>query len=48
MARKYYNTSLKKVSNPTPLVVSIVGGQGSKEAKGVPAEPLDDVAVGEG
>jgi hypothetical protein len=48
MARKYYNTSLKKASNLTPLVVNTVGNQGSKKAKGVLVEPLDDVTIGEG
>ena len=48
MVRKFYNTSLKKASNTTPIVVGTVGGEGSKKAKGTPAEPLNDVAVGEG
>ncbi|XP_059431628.1 uncharacterized protein LOC132165150 [Corylus avellana] len=47
-ARRCYNTSLKKASNLTPIVIGIVGGKGKNEPKGEPAEPLEDVAVGEG
>jgi hypothetical protein len=39
-ARRCYNTSIKKVLDSITLTVG--------EAKGEPAEPLEDVVVGEG
>jgi hypothetical protein len=42
-ARKCYNTSMKKVSNSTTLTVASV-----HEAKGEPAEPLEEVSIGDG
>jgi hypothetical protein len=42
-ARKCYNTSMKKVSDSTALTVASV-----HEAKGEPAEPLEEVSIGEG
>jgi hypothetical protein len=42
-ARRCYNLSVKKVSDPTTLTVASVS-----EAKGEPTESLEDVAVGEG
>ncbi|XP_059436572.1 uncharacterized protein LOC132169571 [Corylus avellana] len=47
-ARRCYNTSLKKASDSTPIVIGAVGGKGKNEPKGEPAEPLEDVVVGEG
>lgn len=48
ITRKCYNTFLKKASNPIPLVIGTVGSKGRDEPKGEPAEPLEDVVVGEG
>jgi hypothetical protein len=42
-ARRCYNISMKKVLDATTLTVALVS-----EAKGEPAEPLEQVAVGEG
>ena len=42
-AMRYYNTSMKKVSDSTTLTVGTVG-----EAKGKPTKPLEDMVVGEG
>jgi hypothetical protein len=42
-ARKCYNTSMKKVPDSTTLTVASV-----HEAKGEPAEPLDEVLIGDG
>jgi hypothetical protein len=42
-ARKCYNTSMKKVSDSTTLTVASV-----HEAKGEPAEPLEEVSIGDG
>ena len=42
-ARRYYNISMKKVLDPTTLTVASVS-----EAKGEPAEPLEEVVIGEG
>ena len=42
-ARRCYNISMKKVSDPTILTVALVS-----KAKGEPAEPLKEVVVGEG
>ena len=42
-ARRCYNISIKKVSEPTTLPVASV-----TEVKGEPAEPLKEVIVGEG
>jgi hypothetical protein len=42
-ARKCYNTSMKKVSDSTTLTVASV-----HEVKGEPAEPLEEVSIGEG
>jgi hypothetical protein len=42
-ARRCYNISMKKVSDPTTLTVASVS-----EAKGEPTEPLEEVVVGEG
>jgi hypothetical protein len=42
-ARKCYNTSMKKVSDSTTLTVALV-----HEVKGEPAEPLEEVSIGEG
>jgi hypothetical protein len=41
-ARRYYNLSMKKISDPTTLTVASVS-----EAKGEPAEPLEEVAIEE-
>jgi hypothetical protein len=42
-ARKCYNTSMKKVSDSTtPTVASV------HEVKGEPAEPLEEVSIGDG
>jgi hypothetical protein len=42
-SRKCYNIAMKNASNPTTLTVASVS-----EAKGKPAEPLEEVSVGEG
>jgi hypothetical protein len=42
-ARKCYNMSMKKVSDPSTLTVASVS-----EIKGEPTEPLEEVVVGEG
>jgi hypothetical protein len=42
VARRCYNISMKKVSDPTTLTVASLS-----EAKGEPVEPLEEVAVGE-
>jgi ribonuclease HI len=42
-ARRCYNISMKKISDPTTHTVASVS-----EAKGEPAEPLEEVSVGEG
>ena len=42
-ARRCYNISMKKVSEPTTLPVASV-----TEVKGEPAKPLEEVIVGEG
>jgi hypothetical protein len=42
-ARKCYNTSMKKVSDSTTLAVASV-----HEVKGEPAEPLEEISIGEG
>jgi hypothetical protein len=42
-ARRCYNISMKKVSDPTTLTVASVS-----EAKGEPAKPLEEVVIGEG
>ena len=42
-ARMCYNTSMKKVLDSTTLTVGMVG-----EAKGEPADPMEDVVVEEG
>jgi hypothetical protein len=42
-ARRCYNISMKKILDPTTLTVASVS-----EAKGELAEPLEEVAVGEG
>jgi hypothetical protein len=42
-ARKCYNTSMKKVLDSTTLTVALV-----YEAKGEPAEPLEEVSIGDG
>ena len=42
-ARRCYNISMKKVSEPPTLPVASV-----TEVKGEPAEPLEEVIVGEG
>ncbi|XP_059446359.1 uncharacterized protein LOC132177899 [Corylus avellana] len=44
-ARRCYNTSLKRVSDPTPIVISTVGGNNRNDPKGEPTEPLEDVVV---
>ena len=41
--RRCYNISMKKVSEPTTLLVTSI-----IEVKGEPAEPLEEVVVGEG
>ena len=41
--RRCYNISMKKVSEPTTLLMALV-----TEVKGEPAEPLKEVVVGEG
>ncbi|XP_059436681.1 uncharacterized protein LOC132169711 [Corylus avellana] len=46
--RRCYNTSLKKVSDPTPIVIGTVSGKSRNEPKGEPVEPLEDVEVDEG
>ncbi|XP_059461825.1 uncharacterized protein LOC132190804 [Corylus avellana] len=46
-ARRCYNTSLKRVSDPTPIVVGTVGGNSRNDLKGEPTEPLEDVIVAE-
>ncbi|XP_059441833.1 uncharacterized protein LOC132174156 [Corylus avellana] len=46
-ARRYYNTSLKRVSNPTPIVIGTVGDNNKKDPKGEPAEPLENEVVSE-
>jgi hypothetical protein len=43
VARRCYNISMKKVSDPTTLTVASVS-----EAKGELVEPLEEVVVGEG
>jgi hypothetical protein len=43
VVRRCYNISMKKVSDPTTLIVVSMS-----EAKGEPAEPLEEVVVGEG
>jgi hypothetical protein len=43
VARRCYNISMKKVLDPTTLTMAMVF-----EAKGEPAEPLEEVVVGEG
>jgi hypothetical protein len=42
-ARRCYNISMKKISDPTTLTVASMF-----EAKGEPVEPLEEVSVGEG
>jgi hypothetical protein len=42
VARRCYNISMKKILNPTTLTMASVF-----EAKGEPAEPLEEVSVGE-
>jgi hypothetical protein len=42
-ARKCYNTSMKKIPDSTTLTVASV-----HEAKGEPAEPLEEVSIGDG
>ena len=41
--RRCYNISMKKISDPTTLPMASV-----TEVKGEPAEPLEEVIVGEG
>ncbi|XP_059441959.1 uncharacterized protein LOC132174300 [Corylus avellana] len=36
---------LKRVSDPTPIVIGTVGGNNRNDPKGEPAEPLEDVVV---
>ncbi|XP_059437719.1 uncharacterized protein LOC132170668 [Corylus avellana] len=47
-ARRCYNTSFKRVLDPTPIVIGTVGGNSRNEPKGEPAEPLEDVVVSGG
>ncbi|XP_059436758.1 uncharacterized protein LOC132169816 [Corylus avellana] len=44
-ARRCYNTSLKRVSDPTPIVIGTVGSNNRNDPKGEPAKPLEDVVV---
>ncbi|XP_059458240.1 uncharacterized protein LOC132187819 [Corylus avellana] len=44
-ARRCYNTSLRRVSDPTPIVIGTVGGNNRNDPKGEPAEPLEDVVI---
>ncbi|XP_059451058.1 uncharacterized protein LOC132181846 [Corylus avellana] len=46
--RRCYNTSLKRVLDPTPIVIGTVGGNSRNDLKGEPAKPLEDVIVAEG